>query len=152
MAFIKYREVTKHFNFSKVIDRDNLPKYVTDYISDDEAVLAAYKTKKDYGVFTNRNIILFDNSTYFGMEKSVMSISYKSFQTLNLSYFARGTHFNILLNNGYPLILKFNNMTPKEKTRIRRLFFCIKRSMNGLALRQKDIDNLSQEAIDKLKY
>lgn len=152
MAFTKYREVTKHFHFTKIIDKNNLPKYITDYISDDEDILAAYQTHKDIGIFTSRNIVLFDNSTLFGIKKNVMSISYKAFQTLNVSYLLDSVEFSIYLNSGYPLILKFANTTPKEKTRIRRLFFCIKRSMNGLALRKKDITMLDDEAINNLQY
>ena len=36
MAYIKYKELTKYFNFSKEIDKDNLPTYVTDYLKKDE--------------------------------------------------------------------------------------------------------------------
>ena len=29
---IKYKELTKYFNFNKIIEIDDLPEYVTDYI------------------------------------------------------------------------------------------------------------------------
>ena len=32
MAYIKYKELTKYFNFNKIIEIDDLPEYVTDYI------------------------------------------------------------------------------------------------------------------------
>ena len=32
MAYVKYKELTKYFNFNKEIEKDRLPKYVTDYV------------------------------------------------------------------------------------------------------------------------
>ena len=40
MAYIKYKELTKYFNFSKELDIDNLPNYVTDYLKDNEKIEA----------------------------------------------------------------------------------------------------------------
>lgn len=43
MAYIKYKEVTKYFNFSKYIDSKLLPKYTLDYVFEDEKMLVSYK-------------------------------------------------------------------------------------------------------------
>ena len=50
MAYIKYKEITKYFNFSRVLDKTKLPWYVYDYIFEEETILAAYKTTTDHGV------------------------------------------------------------------------------------------------------
>ena len=44
MAYIKYKELTKYFNFSKEIDAKDLPGYVTAYLDDREKIFKAYKT------------------------------------------------------------------------------------------------------------
>ena len=46
MAYIKYKELTKYFNFSKELDVGNLPTYVTDYLKKDEVIIKAYKTSR----------------------------------------------------------------------------------------------------------
>ena len=43
MAYIKYKEIKKYFNFSSVLDKSKLPKYVKDYVFDDEKILVAYR-------------------------------------------------------------------------------------------------------------
>ena len=60
MAYVKYKELTKYFNFNKEIDKDNLPKYVLDYVDDGEVIYKAYKTMSDRGIFTDSRMILFD--------------------------------------------------------------------------------------------
>ena len=152
MAFIKFREVTKYFNFSKAINRETLPKYVKDYIADDEIVLAAYKTHVDYGVFTNRKILLFDSSTMFGIKKQISEISYKSFSSSTLTFFGTTVELNIFLDSGYPLKLKFIGTSPKDKTRIRWLFYCMNRVVDSKEVRSSDVEKLSDEAINSLKY
>ena len=32
MAYIKYKEITKYFNFIMVLDKDKLPSYIFEYI------------------------------------------------------------------------------------------------------------------------
>ena len=54
MAYIRYKEVTKHFNFSKVVELKSLPSYVSDYVYDSETILAAYKVGRDHGMITDK--------------------------------------------------------------------------------------------------
>ena len=56
MAYVKYKELTKYFNFNKEIPIDDLPKYVLDYVSDTENIFKAYKTIRDKAVFTDNGI------------------------------------------------------------------------------------------------
>ena len=56
MAYIKYKEITKYFYFSKYLEKSKLPKYVKDYVFDDECILTAYKTSTDHGIFTDKKI------------------------------------------------------------------------------------------------
>lgn len=54
MAYIRYKEVTKHFNFSKVVELKSLPSYVSDYAYDSETILAECKMVCDYGMIANK--------------------------------------------------------------------------------------------------
>ena len=69
MVYIRYKEVTKHFNFSKALNREDLPGYIRHYVSEDENILVAYKTSRDHGVFNDKKMVLFDNVSRF--EKTI---------------------------------------------------------------------------------
>ncbi len=117
MAYIKYKEVTKYFYFSQEIREENLPDYVKEYIDSDDKVLLGYKTTKDYGVFTNKKIILFDKGSTFGIYKQTHTIPYSTVSTVSITYKPNGAELSLFLNSGYPLKLKFINMknpTPGE--------------------------------------
>ena len=73
MAYIKYKELTKYFNFNKIIEIDDLPEYVTDYIYSDEKILEAYKTSRDKAVFTNKRMILFDVTPFKKKKRNTVS-------------------------------------------------------------------------------
>ena len=70
MAYVKYKELTKYFNFNKEIEIKELPKYVLDYVNDNEKIYKAYKTKRDKAVFTDKRMILFDVSVLFYSKKN----------------------------------------------------------------------------------
>ena len=52
MQYVKYKELTKEFKFSKAFNKDDLPGYIKHYILDNELILVAYKTDRDHGFFT----------------------------------------------------------------------------------------------------
>lgn len=145
MAYIKYKEVTKYFNFSKYILLEKLPKYVKDYVYTDEIVLASYKTSRDYGVFTDKKIILFDNKMTLTNTKEVYTIPYKSISTISIVYKAYGAEMSLFLDSGYPLRLKYINMRAEDKLRLRLLYNIICRIINNqkedIIEKQKLIDN-----------
>ena len=78
MAYIKYKELTKYFNFNKIIEIDDLPEYVTDYIYSDEKILEAYKTSRDKAVFTNKRLIVRDAQGLTGTKVEIYSLPYSS--------------------------------------------------------------------------
>ena len=121
MAYIKYKELTKYFNFDKELDVDNLPNYVTDYLKPNEKIFKAYKTTRDKGIFTNERMILFDVSP-FSSSKKIHIIPYKSISSGAILFqFTKGA---ILLSfdSGYQLKLNFIHLDSKDKTELRKLF------------------------------
>ena len=147
MAYIKYKEVTKYFNFSKSILTKDLPKYVLDYIFEDEVILQGYKTSKDYGVFTDKKIVLFDNSSTFGISKEIFTIPYKTISTISVIFKMNGAEVSLFLNSGYPLRLKFVDMHAEDKLRLRILYTCISRSINNQELSKDDVKRLQENDI-----
>ncbi len=125
MAYIKYKEITKYFNFSKVLDKELLPKYVKDYIFDDEHILAAYKTLSDHGVFTTKKIVLFDNYSLFGRRKQIYTIPYKTVSTCSVIFYPRSAELSLFLDSGYPVRIKFINMKDVDKLRLRLIYSVI---------------------------
>ncbi len=121
MAYIKYKELTKYFDFNGEIDIDNLPKYVTDYVGEKEKVLAAYKTRRDKGIFTDKKMILFDLKP-IGFQKKIHIIPYYSISTGAVVFNANGAEIQVSLDSGYQMRLKFTRMGAQEKTHLRLLY------------------------------
>ena len=121
MAYIKYKELTKYFNFSKEIPIDNLPNYVTDYLDPNESIYKAYKTTRDKAIFTNQRMILFDVAP-LSSSKKIHIIPYKSISSGAVLF--RFTSGAILLSfdSGYQLKLNFVKMSANDKTELRNLF------------------------------
>lgn len=122
MAYIKYKELTKYFNFNKKLPIDNLPSYVTDYLYDDEKIVAAYKTKRDKAVFTDQRMVLFDVTPYTGRKK-IHILPYKSISTSAIAYSLTKSEIIISFDSGYQLKLAFTNMNADDKKSLRLLFY-----------------------------
>lgn len=131
MAYIRYKEITKHFNFSRAIKREELPTYINHYVSEDENVLACYETSRDHGVFTDKKIILFDNVSVFGKYKQVFTIPYKSISLISVLFSEKSAELNITMDCTYPMKLIFVNMRAEDKVRLRVLYNTIDRIING---------------------
>ena len=121
MEYMKYKELTKYFNFRKEIETNNLPKYVKDYLFDDEKVVRGYVTRKDKGIFTDKRAILFD-LRWFGLIKTIHIIPYKSISTLAVSYRKSKVSLFFSMDSGYPIKLNFINLSPEGKMHIRKLY------------------------------
>ncbi|MEG0826230.1 MAG: PH domain-containing protein [Bacilli bacterium] len=121
MAYIKYKELTKYFNFKKEIDIESLPKYVTDYKLNDEIIIRAYKTRKDKGIFTDKRIILFDLK-WFGTTKTIHTIPYRSISTIAVLYKGSKSSLLFSMDSGYQIRLNFVNMSAEDKMHLRKLY------------------------------
>lgn len=139
MAYLKYKEVTKYFYFSKVVSYKDLPKYVIDYVFEDESILCGYKTARDYGVFTNKKIVLFDNTSTLGMTKQIYTIPYKTISALSVVYKQRGAELSLFLDSGYPVRIKFINMNNIDKKRVRLIYSLISKVVNDQKITNEDI-------------
>lgn len=121
MAYIKYKELTKYFNFNKRLEIADLPKYVLDYVDSDEKILSVYKTKRDKSVFTNKRMILFDVVPFTGV-KRVHIIPYISISTAAIEFDMTSCKLLISFNSGYQIRLNFIHMSASDKTELRLLY------------------------------
>lgn len=128
MAYIKYKELTKYFNFNKEISNDSLPSYVTDYVSEKETIYKSYKTKRDKAVFTNKRMILFDVHPLWNSKKIHM-IPYKSISTGAILFESNSAAILLSFDSGYQLKLNFVRLDSKSKTELRKLYSTIMNSI-----------------------
>ena len=153
MAYMRYKELTKYFNFSRGLSEDTLPKYVFDYIYEDEQILDSYKTSRDVGVFTDRKIILFDHPFSFMIldkKKEVTIIPYTSISTCSIIFRPGHAELFLMFHNAYPLRLKFKNMRSKEKECLRKLYYCISKVVTGDNFNEADVESL-RKSINTIK-
>lgn len=129
MAYIKYKELTKYFNFSKELDVGNLPTYVTDYLKKDEVIIKAYKTSRDKGIFTDERMILFDVNPLTNSKK-IHIIPYKSISSGAILFKKISAAILLSFDSGYQLKLNFISLNSREKTELRKLFSYIFERIN----------------------
>ena len=121
MAYMKYKELTKYFNFNKEIIIKDLPSYVTDYLYDDETIYKAYRTSRDKAIFTNDRMILFDVNP-LNNSKKIHIIPYKSISSGAVLYSLKSGSIFLSFDSGYQLKLNFVRLTANDKTELRNLF------------------------------
>lgn len=148
MAYLKYKEVTKYFNFSKALSKEELPTYVLDYIFEEEEILCGYKTSRDYGVFTTRKIVLFDNTSTLGISKQIYTIPYNTISTLAIIFTKSGAELSLFLNSGYPVRIKFVNMTDIDKKRVRLIYSIISKIINNQKVSTLEIKRIQDNDIN----
>ncbi len=123
MAYLRFKEITKYFNFNKKIDTDDLPSYIMDYVDSDEKIVTAYKTFRDKGVFTNKRMILFDVTPFTG-EKKIHILPYSSISTGAVSYGLTKSALLFTFDSGYQLRLDFT-IKGEDKRDLRLLYSTI---------------------------
>lgn len=142
MFYVKYKEITRDFNFSNVLNSKDLPGYIKHYILEDEQILVGYKTSRDHAVFTDKKIVLFDNYSKFGIRKQIYSIPYNSVSTISITFEDKYAEMHLFLNCGYPIRLKFIDVLPEDKVRLRVLYTCINRIISNQEPSKQDIKRL----------
>jgi len=152
MAYMRYKELTKYFNFGEAVNSKTLPSYVIDYLYQGEQILDCYKTSRDYGVFTDQKIILFDCPFSFlnwDIKREITIIPYKSISTCSIVFRLRQAELCLMFDSGYPMRLKFKNMGRDEKVRLRKLYYCISKIVTKQDFNQDDINDLKQFTKEK---
>ena len=122
MAYIKFKELTKYFDLSKEVMKEDLPDYTLEYVSNNEKILLAYKNSKDYAVFTNKRMILFDRDMLAVYYKKIHIIPYVSISTSAINFKPGKVELLISLDSGYQIHLNFINMDHDKKEHLKEVY------------------------------
>lgn len=123
MAYMKFKELTKYFDFkTEILDFKSLPNYTTEYVGDKEKILIAYRNSKDYVVFTDKKMLLFDRDTLAVYYKKIHVVPYKSISTGAINYMPGKVELLFSLDSGYQLHINFMGMDHGKKENIKQIF------------------------------
>ena len=121
MAYIKYKELTKYFDFKEEIKVDELPDYTKEYVNPGEKILGGYKTSRDYAVFTDKTMILFDRDIIKSYKK-IHVIPYKSINTSAICFRPGRAEIFFALESGYQMRIVFVNMNHVKKEHLKEVY------------------------------
>lgn len=122
MAYIKFKELTKYFDFKEEIMEENLPDYTKEYVENNEKILMGYKNSKDYVVFTDKKMILFDRDTLAVYYKKIHIIPYMSISTSAINFKPGKVELLFSLDSGYQLHVNFIDMNHDKKENIKKVY------------------------------
>ncbi len=120
MAYIKYKELTKYYNFSRELKLNEIPSHVYEYIESDEQILIAYSTYNDIFALTTKKIIVFDVS---GIADQIEKIHFFPFNTISSTAIETIKGKSIIylsMDSGYQVQLNFIKMTEEEQIEMKK--------------------------------
>ena len=122
MAYIKFKELSKYFDFKTVVGAMDLPYYTKEYVEDNETILMGYKNSKDYVVFTDKKMILFDRDTLAVYYKKIHIIPYVSISTSAINFKPGKVELLFSFDSGYQLHVNFIDMNHDKKEVIKKVY------------------------------
>lgn len=122
MAYIKFKELSKYFDFKEEVEEKDLPDYTKEYVSDKEHILLGYKNSKDYIVFTDKKIVLFDRDPMAVYYKKIHTIPYKSISTSAINFKPGKVELLFSFDSGYQLHINFIEMNHNKKENIKKIY------------------------------
>lgn len=122
MAYIKFKELSKYFDFKEEIATDKLPDYAKEYVSSKETILGSYKNSKDYAVFTDKKMILFDRDTLAVYYKKIHIFPYMSISSSAINFKPGKVELLFSFDSGYQLHINFIDMNHDKKEKIKSIY------------------------------
>ena len=122
MAYIKFKELTKYFDFKDEILEEDLPDYTKEYVEANEHIVMGYKNSKDYVVFTDKKMILFDRDTLAVYYKKIHIIPYMSISTSAINFKPGKVEILFSLDSCYQLHINFIDMNHDKKENIKKVY------------------------------
>lgn len=122
MAYIKFKELSKYFDFKEEIATDKLPDYAMEYVSSKETILGSYKNSKDYAVFTDKKMILFDRDTLAVYYKKIHIFPYMSISSSAINFKPGKVELLFSFDSGYQLHINFIDMNHDKKEKIKSIY------------------------------
>ena len=122
MAYIKFKELSKYFDFKEEIAIDKLPDYAREYVSSKETILGSYKNSKDYAVFTDKKMILFDRDTLAVYYKKIHIFPYSSISSSAINFKPGKVELLFSFDSGYQLHINFIEMNHDKKEKLKSIY------------------------------
>ena len=122
MAYIKFKELTKYFDFKTEVFEGSLPDYAKEYVSNKEKILIGYKNSKDYVVFTDKKMILFDRDTLAVYYKKIHIFPYSSISSSAINFKSGKVELLFSFDSGYQLHINFNEMNHEKKENLKKVY------------------------------
>ena len=122
MAYIKFKELSKYFDFKEEIATDKLPDYAREYVSSKETILGSYKNSKDYAVFTDKKMILFDRDTLAVYYKKIHIFPYTSISSSAINFKPGKVELLFSFDSGYQLHINFIEMNHNKKEKLKSIY------------------------------
>ena len=122
MAYIKFKELSKYFDFKEEIAIDKLPDYAKEYVSSKETILGSYKNSKDYAVFTDKKMILFDRDTLAVYYKKIHIFPYSSISSSAINFKPGKVELLFSFDSGYQLHINFIEMNHDKKEKLKSIY------------------------------
>ena len=122
MAYIKFKELSKYFDFKEEIATDRLPDYTKEYVSNKESIIGSYKNSKDYAVFTDKKMILFDRDTLAVYYKKIHIFPYTSISSSAINFKPGKVELLFSFDSGYQLHINFIEMNHDKKEKLKTIY------------------------------
>ena len=122
MSYIKFKELSKYFDFKEEIATDKLPDYAKEYVSSKETILGSYKNSKDYAVFTDKKMILFDRDTLAVYYKKIHIFPYTSISSSAINFKPGKVELLFSFDSGYQLHINFIEMNHNKKEKLKSIY------------------------------
>ena len=122
MAYIKFKELSKYFDFKIEVTESDLPDYTKEYVSSGEKILMGYKNSKDYIVFTDKKLVLFDRDPMAIYYKKIHTIPYKSISTSAINFMPGKVELLFSFDSGYQLHINFIDMNHDKKENLKKIY------------------------------
>ncbi len=122
MAYIKFKELSKYFDFKEEIATDKLPDYAKEYVSSKETIIGSYKNSKDYAVFTDKKMILFDRDTLAVYYKKIHIFPYSSISSSAINFKPGKVELLFSFDSGYQLHINFIEMNHNKKEKLKSIY------------------------------
>ena len=122
MSYIKFKELTKYFDLKDEVGFDDLPDYTKEYVESNEKILMGYKNSKDYAIFTDKKMILFDRDTLAVYYKKIHIIPFNSISTSAINFKPGKVELLFSLDSGYQMHINFIDMNHDKKENIKQIY------------------------------
>lgn len=122
MAYIKYKELTKYYNFSNELEIKDIPEYVYSYIEDGEQILIAYSTYDDMFLLTNNKLIVIDTSGLIFKRQKVHFFPFVTISSTAIEFSRGKAAIHLSMDSGYQVRLNFVKLSREEQEKIKRVY------------------------------